>query len=121
MRDGTAPTLPREVRQWMDEEGIDVSPAEIAAWLAAAGIGVKGSYRPDEVGRLLDMPIRTVNHMIHTGRLGALSLGRHDGPLGPSGLPRTAYPGDRTGARAGGGGAYARRIPLPSLILLYPR
>lgn len=45
---------------------------ELVTWLAAAGLGVKASYRVDEVMRLVDCSRRTVYNLIYRGVLDTL-------------------------------------------------
>jgi excisionase family DNA binding protein len=67
---------------------------DIKVWLSAAGLGVKASYRIDEVARLLDVGVRTVHTMVARGDLDAV----RGNPQGQRSTPT--------------------RIPLPSLLRL---
>jgi hypothetical protein len=99
--------LPPEVAAWMKGEGIPVDPAEIEAWLAAARVGIKASYRVAEAAVLLSMSPRAIYDLIARGDL----------------VASRSLPGRGRSSASRRPHAYlsATRIPLPSLIRWYPR
>lgn len=91
--------VPPAVVAWMESEGIPLGPSDLSAWLAAAGLAIKGSYRVDEVARLLGLAERTIYDLIARGDIEAWR---------PSPIP-----GHRPKC--------ATRIPFPSVVRQYRR